>query len=309
MNISDHDASIVPENLYVSANYEKILAQESNPEGDQLAQINITGKNLTQTLDCKNCHKEDQKSVGPAFILVSKKYAKDPKAPTYLSAKIRSGGSGVWGQVAMAAHPDITQSDLDHIISWIFSLSNKESTKKSLPQEGNIIPPPNEKPDLSLVISASYTNKGGDNIKPLSGNTSISLNSNNYSFTGKEKLNGFTVYNSNGKNYLVIPSQQGWFEIEHIDLTGVRSLDMNVCSNDLLNTDFPFEIKLDGPDGKLIGKGSVKTSNKKSKEEMGHLIIEPVTDNNFHNLYFVYKPISKDDKVQAGIASVKFNAR
>ena len=127
----------------------------------------------------------------------------------------------------MAAHPDIFQSHLDRIIPWIFSLSNKESAKKSLPQAGNIIP----------------------------------------------------------------------------------SLGINVGSNNLLIKDLSFEIKLDTPDGKLIGKVLVKTSNKKSKEEITHIIIELVTDNNFHNLYFVYKPINKDAKIQAVIFSVKFNAR
>ena len=84
---------------------------------------------------------------------------------------------------------------------------------------------------------------------------------------------------------------------------------MNVGSNNLLIKDLPFEIKLDAPDGKLIGKVLVKTTNKKSKEEITHIIIEPVTDNNFHNMYFVYKPINKDAKIQAVIFSVKFNTR
>ena len=42
---------------------------------------------------------------------------------------------------------------------------------------------------------------------------------------------------------------------------------------------------------------------------MAYIIAEQVTDNNFHKLYFVYKSITKDDKVQAGISSVKFNSR
>ncbi len=308
VSISDNDTSkIDPENLYVSDHYEKISEKQPNPQGDQSAQIDITGKSLTQTLDCKNCHKEDQKSVGPAFVLVSRKYAKDPKAPAYLDAKIRSGGSGVWGQVAMAAHPNISQSDLDRILSWIFSLSNKAGVKKSLPQNGSIIPPPNEKPDQSLVISASYTDKGGNNIKPLTGNDVISLSSNNYFFTGNEKLNGFSDYNSDDKTYLAIPQKDGWFGIENIDLSGVRSLDINLISHDVLKGDFPFEVRLDASDGKLIGKGFLKPIDRKSKSGSVRIIMEPVSDGKFHNLYFIYQPINQDEKVQAAIASVRFN--
>jgi cytochrome c len=62
-------------------------------------------------------------SIGPSFLKVSEKYAKDKKAAAYLSNKIRQGGSGVWGDVAMSAHPDIAKKDLDAIINYILSLS------------------------------------------------------------------------------------------------------------------------------------------------------------------------------------------
>jgi glucose/arabinose dehydrogenase/cytochrome c551/c552 len=81
------------------------------------------GYALTQVLDCKSCHKEDAVSIGPSFLKVSEKYAKDKKAAAYLSNKIRQGGSGVWGDVAMSAHPDIAKKDLDAIINYILSLS------------------------------------------------------------------------------------------------------------------------------------------------------------------------------------------
>ena len=92
------------------------------------------------SLDCKSCHKEADSSVGPAFVWVAKKYAKDPNAVSYLSEKIKRGGAGVWGTTAMAAHPTLSQSDLDQMIGWILSLNNKAAVKKSLPQTGSVIP-------------------------------------------------------------------------------------------------------------------------------------------------------------------------
>ena len=47
----------------------------------------MMGKNLMMSLDCKSCHKVDEKSIGPAFTLVSQRYQKDPKAMTYLARK------------------------------------------------------------------------------------------------------------------------------------------------------------------------------------------------------------------------------
>jgi len=88
---------------------------------------NAAGYALTQVLDCKSCHKEDAVSIGPSFLRVSEKYANDKKATAYLEQKIMKGGSGVWGDVAMSAHPDIARADLDNIVKYILSLAK---TKK-----------------------------------------------------------------------------------------------------------------------------------------------------------------------------------
>jgi cytochrome c len=88
------------------------------------------GYALTQVMDCKSCHKENDVSIGPSFVRVAEKYAGDKKAPAYLTQKIMTGGSGVWGDVSMSAHPDIAQKDLNQIIQYILSLNTKKQTKK-----------------------------------------------------------------------------------------------------------------------------------------------------------------------------------
>jgi len=308
VSIKDNDTSKIDlNNLFVTYDYKKDFVPVKNPEGHQeVLPPNVGGKILTQTLDCKNCHKEDEKSVGPAFMLVSTKYAKDPKAHDYLSQKIRNGGAGVWGEVAMAAHPDISQQDLDQILAWIFSLSNKNEKNKSLPQEGSIIPPAKEQPNASLVLTASYTDKGGNNIKPLTGNAFVSLGSSVYTFTGTEKLNGFSVYNANGNNFLVLPQSSGWFSISHTDLTGVRSIALSIGSRTASKSNYPFEIRLDAPDGKVISKSSVP---KAGTPVLLHIDIDPVTDGKFHDIYFVYQPAKGGPELQAGVASVQFNGK
>jgi cytochrome c len=84
-----------------------------------------TGYALTQVLDCKSCHKEDGASIGPSFVRVSEKYAKDKTASVYLAQKIVKGGSGVWGDVAMSSHPDLATKDLNQIVRYILSLKKK----------------------------------------------------------------------------------------------------------------------------------------------------------------------------------------
>ncbi len=84
---------------------------------------NAAGYALTQVLDCKSCHKENGTSIGPSFVRVATKYAGDKKAPAYLAAKIVKGGSGVWGDVVMAAHPSISDKDLTSIVKYVLSLA------------------------------------------------------------------------------------------------------------------------------------------------------------------------------------------
>jgi len=101
-----------------------VVDTSASAKGPQAA-----GYKMTQTLDCKSCHKEDGVSIGPSFVRVAEKYAKDKKATEKLSQKIVRGGSGVWGDVAMAAHPNLQQKDLNLIIQYILSLHPPKAPK------------------------------------------------------------------------------------------------------------------------------------------------------------------------------------
>ena len=298
-------AKFDPSNLYVSVDYVEGFDKAASPMGHQQGQAAISGKTLMLSLDCKSCHKEEEKSVGPSFIEVSKKYGKDPNALAYLSQKIIKGGSGVWGQVAMAAHPTLSQEDVHQIVGWVLSLSNKAAIKKSLPQTGSVVPPANQKPSSVLVLSASYTDKGGNNIKALTGNSSASLKNNMVLFSGKEKTNGFTTYKYNGMNVMVFPATEGWFALDNIDLTGVKFLLINSSWKAAPTKALAFEARLDEPDGKVLGSGSMPVAGKTQKGGVAKLPITTVADGKMHTIYILYK---SQEKLKAGVTSVQFSA-
>jgi len=298
------DASpIDPANLFVSVDYIQGFDKASVAAGGG----NIAGKVLTQTLDCKSCHKEADKSIGPAFILVSQKYAKDPNARTYLSNKIMKGGGGVWGDVEMSAHPNISASDLNQILDYIVGLTNKSNQKASLPASGTITPPANAKPGSSLVLSASYTDKGGNNIKALTGHNAAALGSSTVLFTTKEKMQGFTTANYNGANLMLAPKTEGWFAIDNIDLTGVGSVTIAVGWQAAPAYGFDYEIRLDSETGKAIGKTSLTAAaGAKQGFTTVRMPLEAVTDGKMHTLYFVSKPRNVAETALTGIASLTF---
>ena len=79
------------------------------------------GEALAQTHGCLACHALDQARVGPAFRAVAKRYAGKDNALTTLTAKLRAGGAGNWGSVAMPAQSTIAASDLDQLLRWVLN--------------------------------------------------------------------------------------------------------------------------------------------------------------------------------------------
>jgi S-disulfanyl-L-cysteine oxidoreductase SoxD len=69
---------------------------------------------------CTSCHGMQSKLVGPSFGEIAKKYASRTDGRTYLIGKIKSGGSGVWGPVAMPAQ-SISASDAEQVVRWLMT--------------------------------------------------------------------------------------------------------------------------------------------------------------------------------------------
>src|SRR5690606_31389199 len=100
----------------------------------------VMGRSLMMASDCQSCHKINEPSVGPAYQLVAKKYQGQRGAAQYLVDKIINGGSGVWGEVAMAAHPGMKEAEARMIARWILSLADNQATRRnSLPAKGTIV--------------------------------------------------------------------------------------------------------------------------------------------------------------------------
>jgi cytochrome c len=80
------------------------------------------GKQLLAKNDCLSCHKVDVKIVGPAYKDVAKKYPATAANYDLLTKKVIAGGSGVWGEVPMSAHPSIPPADVKKMVQYILSL-------------------------------------------------------------------------------------------------------------------------------------------------------------------------------------------
>ena len=209
----------------------------------------------------------------------------------------------------MPAHPTLPESDAHQIVSWILSLAGDTNVQKSLPLAGTITPPRDLEPNTSLVLSATYTDKGGNNIKALTASNSLVLPGSNLTFTGKEKTEGFTHARFSNMNILVLPDNQGWFALDSIDLTGVRSVNIMAGWQQAPSDPMEFEVRLDAPAGKLLGKGRMSVPKKDQKSGIVQVNLSSVNDGKFHKLYFIHMPGKSERENPAGMSAVKFSAR
>jgi len=80
------------------------------------------GKALIEGSDCRTCHKDDAKLIGPAYVEVAKKYESNEKNIKLLAEKVMKGGQGVWGEIPMAGHPNLSLEDAEAMVKYILSM-------------------------------------------------------------------------------------------------------------------------------------------------------------------------------------------
>ncbi|MBC7829063.1 MAG: c-type cytochrome [Chitinophagaceae bacterium] len=83
---------------------------------------NERGLELIGASDCTTCHGIDKKVIGPAYTDVAQKYENTPAVIDTLVNKVINGGSGNWGNIAMAPHPTIPEADAREMVKYIMSL-------------------------------------------------------------------------------------------------------------------------------------------------------------------------------------------
>lgn len=80
------------------------------------------GKILIEASDCRTCHKDDTKLIGPAYMDVAKKYENTSDNVKMLAGKILKGGQGNWGEIPMAGHPNLSEEDASAMVEYILSM-------------------------------------------------------------------------------------------------------------------------------------------------------------------------------------------
>ena len=302
VKVSDKEDGIVgkgisPANVKVDIRYVSDAAILKNETAKSIPSSFAEGQRLIALSDCKSCHAPNKKIIGPAYASVSQKYKNSSTALSRLTEKVINGGNGVWGNVAMAAHPQLSKKDAGEMIKYILSLSNAQSKTASLPLKGSYSP---KLPDTTaeksvVVISARYTDKGAKGMSPATTEKKWILKN--------PRLLPGTVWKMSGVQKFKLPdppmemfivmNSGTWAAYEQVDLTGIKQISFTGAApkEQLNSSGGTVEVRLDKPDGELIGETEKlevfngpmtevkpKTLTAKIKETTGT-----------HTLYFVFR--------------------
>jgi cytochrome c551/c552 len=255
VNDREDGTKIDPANLFVKVDYISGM-DKAQVVGHQQVSSVTEGRLIMESGDCKTCHKVNEKSIGPAYTAVSKKYASNPNASSYLVNKIIKGGGGVWGETAMPAHPDLKTSDANKIVSYILSLGKPQA--KSLPAQGSITPSAKEvEGGKTMQITASYTDKGGAGRKPQTGVEAVFLGGpvlTPASIADKKDVN---VMEFGGRQFMMATANSGWMAFD-ADLSSIKSLQIGYSGQGKMTSGYLIEVFAETVDGTKLGEAEIK---------------------------------------------------
>jgi cytochrome c len=238
----------------------------------------LPGKLLIAESDCKSCHMLEERSAGPSYSEVANKYAKEVRAVEVLSDKILNGGSGVWGEVAMAAHPQLSKAQATQMVEYILSLASDKKVK-SLPLAGkaNFANAPKEGPAATsaYVLTATYEDKGASGMPSLSFTKQVVfkspiLNGSNVS----DLQSGPRTLNAGGMVAIENIKNNSSATFKDVDLSGVGKLGFTIVEMAPMKGG-EIEVWLDSPTGKKLGTVSFAKSPK--MEVMAGIFMKPAS--------------------------------
>lgn len=262
------DGRIKPDQVAVSIDYtsegfdyaEVIQGQRSVDASTQFAVAQV----LIGKSDCKVCHQPDTKSVGPSFADISNKYKGQPGVTEKLVEKILKGGSGVWGEVAMAAHPALPVADAETIVKYI--LNSTDKTLSTLPVKGEYTPkiPEKDNGKGTILVRAAFTDRSVSGSKAIPAQTTeemIVLRSPEVNAAEAPVTQGVELkaLGTAGLGFSVVTFENSFIAFKELDLSGIKELEINAAAQKREGAlGGKIEIRLDSPTGTLVGEKLVE---------------------------------------------------
>ena len=228
------------------------------PNGNGAASLHGEAIRLIEASNCLACHQFDRTSIGPSYRRVAEKYAGDTTATERLVRKILRGGSGVWGEVNMPAHPRLSEREATLMVNYIRSIADPKTDAPTLPIAGAYVPPDSaaRAPQGVILLRASYMDRGAPGLTGLVSDTTIVLRSPTVVLATGELSEGvskmkveqlpveITLVNRSGASVA----------LRGVDLTGITGVNLMVTAPAQHGArGGTIEVRADSANGMLLG--------------------------------------------------------
>jgi cytochrome c len=308
---------------YVPSGFDPIEIASKQSGAETMAVLNI-GKNLIESSDCRSCHQIDKTSIGPSYEAIAERYPKNDANTQLLMDKIINGGSGVWGDHGMSAHPELSLSDAKRMVEYILSINEVKPTVAPLPLAGKVYPktPEGEDGQGGYLLRASYTDKGAGNISSLTTVDYIALR-NPYLDPQKSVIRKGVQLMTTPRVNFFMTGDQSHIGFNSIDLTGVEQINLFVDISPRADAIGGYvEVRVGSPTGELIGQtqkmepknlgfmrppaGVNPLEWRRQNTPQAEAKIKGITG--FHDVYFVFKnPNAKETEILMSISEIQFS--
>ncbi len=300
---------------YLSEGYDQTVIASNQRSLDASIRF-ASGANLISKSDCKACHNIKTKALGPSFTQVAYKYKGDARAEDRLAKKIISGGSGVWGDAAMPAHPAISANNAATIVKYILSLSQKQ-TIKSWPVKGTYVLDTATKTSNigNLIFRAAYRDKGSKTASPQFSENVVVLRNPIVPVANVDEAENIEFLP--GRTRAMAKGSGSYIAVNKVDLTAIDSIEFAAAAFGGMGPALggSIEIHLDSPAGKLIGTTSAITPPQPGAGRRGggrgsRAKAAIIDATGMHDLYFVFtNNKAKSTDVLLSVADIKFNQK
>jgi cytochrome c len=248
------------------------------------------------------------------YMDVARKYKDDSTATARLVRKIRQGGSGVWGQVAMPAHPALTDEQASAMVAYILSLAGGKASAPSLPDRGEYVPPAGsgDAPKGVVVLRSEYTDRGANGMAAITKDKTIVLRSPTVVVATGELSEGLSKQSAEGipVEITVVSRPGASAALKQIDLTGVGAVTfVAVAPAQYQAKGGKIEVHLDSPTGALLGESEIITPTTDQAAPPLRLRTALNPTPGVHDVYLVFRnPDAKGDGFMFGLLTATFEA-
>jgi cytochrome c len=242
---------------------------------------------------------------------VARKY-KDSTVAARLVRKIREGGSGVWGNVAMPAHPALTDEQASAMLTYIMSLADRNPSAPSLPVRGVYVAPAGsgDSPTGVTVLRAAYTDRGANGMPAITTEKEIVLRSPSVVVASGELSEGVSKQSvpEVPVEITIVNRPGASVALKQIDLTGVGAVTFAVVAPSQYQAKGgKIEVHLDSPTGVLLGESEMIRPTTDAAPLRLRTVLRPTPG--VHDVYLVFRNTdAKGDQFLFGVLTATFEA-